>query len=461
MLSRFLFIITLISVFSSTLNAQEINDLSGYATFKSNFESLYVVINEDSNSVHKVSVEKLIELDAGEYSVTIIPEYAASFNTFLRIKPDTVSVVSVYFSGIIYDQNPYFKLLQANSINEYLEQEKAYQFLDGMFFLNEYTLDEFHGRQFEQQDDFNNTYVKISSNVDSLFLQVGRYLGETYHIANHDSVAIRPGTRRVILGHPSSYDQSFLLTIEEGETYQVEHSFQLTKPSVYSFENNIAVGKYYNSNLIVISDEDSDIYINGKYVGLGAAQTNVRTGPYRVTVHNPYIGERTFTGTIANIPGEPATVVNAYTKPTKYMSRFLTPFPGASQLYKKQTLKGYLLSAGFILQSGLTLYTNHNYRQELREFNALRERYLVSTNEQAVFDLGNQLEQMQPRINQLNDRRKIMIGITTLIYAFNIYDALFTRPNSGYRSDLNLNLYLEPGVFRESYYSSFTVSYGF
>jgi hypothetical protein len=461
MLPRFLFIITLTSVFSGTSYAQETNNLSGYITFKSNFESLYVVINEDSNSVYKVSVEELIELDAGEHSVTIIPEFAEPFNTVLRIKPDTVRVVSVYFRSIMHDQNPYYKLLEAQSIDQYLGQKKRFQFLDGMYFLNEYSVDEFHGRKYEQRIDFKNTYLKVSSNVDSLFLQVSRYLGEIYHIANNDSVAIRPGTRRIILGHPSSYDQTFVIDIEEGITNQIEHNFRLTKPSVISFEDNIAVGKYYNSNLIVISDEDSDIYINGRYVGLGAAQTNVRTGPFTITVYNPYMGERTFTGTIANIPGESATIINAYTKPDISMSRSLTPFPGASQLYKRQRLKGFLLSGGFILQSGLTLYANHNYRQELREFNALKERYLVSTNEQTVFDLGNQLEQMQPRINQLNDRRMLMIGLTTLIYAFNIYDALFTRPNSGYRSDLNLNLYLEPGVFRESNYSSFTISYGF
>jgi len=54
-----------------------------------------------------------------------------------------------------------------------------------------------------------------------------------------------------------------------------------------------------------------------------------------------------------------------------------------------------------------------------------------------------------------------MFGIAALLYAFNIYDALFSRPNSGYRTPLDLNLYLEPGVFKESHYSSLTISYGF
>lgn len=444
--------------------AQFPSDSTSYLSITSNFDSLYVVVDHQFQAARKVTDTDLIPIPAGKHAITFQPEFSDPYTFRGNFEPDSFYVTRIYFKNILDQQNENYGLLESGQESKVeLKKQSKEASMAGSFVMQQYTRRAFFYRGRNEQAAYENSYLKINSNADWLYVSSLGTPNRIERIASGDSVRIMPGQQLVTLAHPQAGEWSFTANFSENYTTVINHNFDLRAPSVSTLQHNVATGEFYNANLLIISDEDSKISVNGLYAGKGAAKVQAQTGPVQIKIENPYTGTRTMTTKIANLPQEPATVVDAYTKPSRAKARFLGLLPGASQFYKNQPTKGALFSGGFLTLTGASVYTNDLYKQELAEYNSIKNRYNQEADETAAMQLGNQLEQQHETMTSRDNLRLAFFAATALFYGFNLYDALTSRPESGYRGQTDLDIYLNSEPLIGQKYSTISVSmkYGF
>jgi hypothetical protein len=437
-------------------NRSEIN--YSYLNISSNFDSLYVLIAQDSTLI-KADKNDLLNVESGEQQVILVPKYAPTISINNTFEPDSFYVVNVQFGLILDEINPTYNRIESGDVN--IKNIKSGEIGIGFFNVTAYNEEQYYNRDKIEDIDYKNTYLKVVTNTDSLYVRSTDHENSILHIASGDSILYQPGNRMISISHPFAEELRTRKILEEGKTTVLEHSFKLMEPSTVTLSDNLATKPYYGSNLIIVSDDDSEININGEYLGLGAVKLNYRTGPVDVMINNPSTGEQSYSGKITNLPAEKAIVINAYTKPVKSYSQIYGAMPGLSQWYKRQKLKSALISGGFLALGGITLQRNSQYNQELTEFNRIQNLYNRATTEDQALDLGDQLEAQQSVTKRIDNQRRVFLGLTSLLYVFNLYDALFDEPDSGFRDKTDFEFYFQQNSISDHPFTSMTIKYAF
>jgi len=456
-----LFIIALLFLFDSNevkaqQNSSEIN--ASYLNISSNFDSLYVLLAQDSTLV-KADKNDLLNVESGEQQVILVPKYAPTISIDNTFEPDSFYVINVQFGLILDEINPTYKRIESGDVN--IENIKPGYIGIGFFNINTYSEEKFYNRDKIKEIDYKNTYLKVITNTDSLYVRSTDYENSILRIASGDSILYQPGNRMISISHPYAEEFKTREVIEEGKTTVVEHRFRLREPSIETLSENLATKPHYGSNLIIVSDDDSEININGEYLGLGAVKLNYHTGPVDVIINNSKTGKQEFFEKVTNLRFEGAVVIDAYTKPVKLYAQIYGTMPGLSQWYKRQKLKSALISGGFLALGGITLQRNSQYNQELTEFNRIQNLYNRATTEEQALDLGDQLEAQQSVTKRIDNQRRIFLGLTSLLYVFNLYDAFFDIPESGFRDRTDFEFYFQQNSVSDHPFTSMTIKYAF
>ncbi len=455
-----LFTALLIQFNVNEVKAQQTSSVmdNSYLNISSNFDSLYVLLEQDSSFI-KVSKGDLLKVEPKEQQVIIIPKYAPTISVNNAFEADSFYVVNVQFGLILDEVNSTYKRIESGDVN--IENITPGDIGIGFFNITAYSEEQYYTRDKLEEIDYKDTYLKVISNTDSLYVRSTDHENSILRIASGDSILYQPGNRMISISHPFAEEFKTIEVIEEGKTTVIEHRFRLREPSTVTLSDNLATKPYYGSNLIIVSDDDSEININGEYLGLGAVKLNYRTGPVDVMINNPSTGEQSYSGKITNLPAEKAIVINAYTKPVKSYSRIYGAMPGLSQWYKRQKLKSALISGGFLALGGITLQRNSLYNQELTEFNRIQNLYNRATTEDQALDLGDQLEAQQSVTKRIDNQRRVFLGLTSLLYVFNLYDAFFDIPESGFRDRTDFEFYFQQNSVSDHPFTSMTIKYAF
>ena len=440
--------------------AQSVDGEKAYLSIHSDITSYFVLIDHKAVTLQKVASGNLIEVPAGTHCITVIPECAAPFTFERNFHANSYHVAEISLNRVSGDRNSLFANL-ANGVKfEDLDDQIYSKEIAGSISFKRYTEESY--QEYIDKENFStyrDTYLKFTSNTDSLFVQTMASPKKTYRIANGDSILIEPGYRFIRLSHQFGNEYSVTKKFEEGQTTVINYVFELNGPTVATLTDNFAAKAYYGANLIVVSDEDSEIYIDEKYEGTGAANLFIEPGILDLTIKNPKTGISK--RKIEHLPTENARVISAYTKPHKGTAFALGVLPGASQMYKRQKLKSALMAGGFVAISALAIKSHLNHQSELDEYSRVNELYRNTTDEQQALEYGDFLEQQEQKLSDLNKRRTLFWGITALVYAFNWFDVITSTPSSGYRSSTNLKVRLRPQVFQNKSYSSVSLNYDF
>ncbi len=456
-----LFIIALLFLFDSNevkaqQSSSEIN--SSYLNISSNFDSLYVLLEQDSSFI-KVSKDDLLKVEPKEQQVIIIPKYAPTISVNNAFEADSFYVVNVQFGLILDEINPTYNRIETGDVN--IENIKPGEIGIGFFNVTAYNEEQYYNRDKIEEIDYKNTYLKVVTNTDSLYVRSTDYENSIRRIASGDSILYKPGNRMISISHPFAEEFKTREVIEEGKTTVIEHRFRLREPSTVTLSDNLATRPHYGSNLIIVSDDDSEININGEYLGLGAVKLNYRTGPVDVLINNPSTGKQSYSGNITNLPAEKAIVINAYTKPVKSLSQVLGILPGLSQWYKRQRLKSALISGGFLALGGITMERNAQYNREISEFNRIKRLYNRADTEERALEFGMQLENQHSITKRVDNQRIVFLGLTSIVYMYNLYDALFNEPKSGFRKKTDIGFYFQQNSISDQPFTSMTLKYAF
>ncbi|WP_428236245.1 DUF5683 domain-containing protein [Gracilimonas sp.] len=451
--------------FPSLLIAQTIDSLSsqtGYLNISSNYDSVFVIIDDDLKSARKLSNQDLLDISPGNHQITVITEFSPLLTFNEHFISDTVLLTRINFTKILNKRTELYRRLSGNdSLSGNLDLIHK----DGRNFPRSFST-EFKSidNYLNSQDSIKgNTWVRIKSNVDSLYVRnnFGFRQDEVIKIGNGDSVLIKPGNRLIEISHPNSEEWRTTKKITADSTTTIQHNFELRETSSETLKDNFATIQHYDANLFVISDDDSEIFIDDKFVGMGAVKLKRKTGPADIRIKNPYTGTNTYTAKITNLPSEDGVVATVYSKPDRRLSQIRGLIPGLSQFYKQQKFKSTLLSGGFLVLGGLTLQRNHVYNKELSKFRKVRENYNNATNERLAFKLGNKLDRRHKIVKKRDNERLVLFTLTSLVYAFNLYDALFDIPVSGFRDETDIEFYFQSNSLSNQTFTSMTLKYAF
>lgn len=283
-------------------------------------------------------------------------------------------------------------------------------------------------------------YLKFEFNVDTAHVVLDNDVMGVLKIASGDSLRLPIGTHVIELYTP--FDKEYLAfpNIRENTTSIISHEFREDNITLRTVQNNFAMADYLNANIIIVTDQNTEILYKGNSEGTGFASFNLPFGRHEFIIKNPDYGSGKLL--ITPNPARPLTVIQQYKKPSKNFARTYSFIPGLSQFYKKQKLKGSLLltaTGGFLY---LGLKNQSRYNEESDYFDELVKQYNSATNETNASFLGDAVEAQQDVVKQIDNKRRFFLSSAILVYAYNIFDAFYSTPKGGYQQPNSLEFYL-------------------
>lgn len=378
----------------------------------SNYDSFFIVIDDSLESAVEIESNSFFEIEPGNRSIRIVPEYSKQAVVNATFVSDSIHIIDITFTEILDTSNKLFLSLRDKNSNVQTKL-KHLQFTAKRSHGFSMLSDSMYQASQNKVINYRSTYLKIETNVDSLFVKTYSDQSPIRKIANGDSIKVQPGSRYISISHRNGKERNLYRFFKDSSTTVIKHDFELKDLDIDILSENLATKPSYNSNLIIVSDEDSEITINGKYFGFGAAKTNMRTGPIDVIINNKSTGKSVFSEKIINNTNDRATVVNAYTKPVLKTARFRSVLPGYSQIYKRQRIKGFIFSSSFLVTGYLSIKKNSEYKSELGLFHNLEEKYDNATTENEALQLGDQVVAQQ-KITQKKDNERLVLFLSLI-----------------------------------------------
>jgi len=275
-------------------------------------------------------------------------------------------------------------------------------------------------------------YLRLVVHLDSVFV----YFNDDYHNYQRiDSVAVLELPARehkITLASARAYDYEFYQAITPGDTatYSVRLSTRINPKAFYRYSSYPVLRT--NATLMVFTDEDSEIFIDGQAAGRGMVKKDLEPGAYTVETRHPRAGDKKQqVHIVANRPR--LVIVELYNRPTKGQSRALGIVPGASQFYKRQAIKGVLF-LGVIAGGAAAAYLKHqSFVDENDRYEVMLSRYQSAFSEEDALRFGDEAEAQYDLTIKEADARDVLIGAAVGLYLLNMIDA-WIAPGSGFRS---------------------------
>ncbi len=302
-------------------------------------------------------------------------------------------------------------------------------------------------------------YIKFESNADSFKVVIDYNYLEIYTVSSGDSIQVKQGLHSLRLSSPFTKDRFTRLNVLPDTTILIPYEVEESPISIENLDNNVSASLYYDATLVLLSDEDTDIYYEDNYVGTGYAMVNALNGSRKVRFENEYGYKKNVS---YRIQTNRIKASSEFLKPTKKLVTNASFLPGASQFLKQQRLKSSLFFTGVVGGAIFTIINNNKLNSTIDTYDETYFFYKKATNEAYASILGDELEALSDKANKYEKRRNISIGITIGTYLFNIYDGLTTKPKSGFRDEKGLDFYFsDEGITNSGMSSTATLKYNF
>ena len=285
--------------------------------------------------------------------------------------------------------------------------------------------------------------VKAPPRIDSLYVVVDRNFDAPYYVENGDSLALPTGDRYVTLAMKQTRDLSFVATIQAGKIEPANANLiREEDQDLYLAESSYPVLRS-GTNLLVITDRDSRIQVDGEPQGTGRARLRVSAGTHRIETVHPEAGR---TERIVTVQTDPPRLTRPvmYNKPSWRAVQYRSAVPGLAQLYKENTVKGLSLLAGFVVTSAVATQQSLVFSNQDQEYEEARREYENASTEEEALRLGNKTERLYENARGAYWRRNALLGAAAGIYLYSVFDAWLNQPEGGYRTPLSQRATIEP-----------------
>lgn len=286
--------------------------------------------------------------------------------------------------------------------------------------------------------------ITFELNVDEALLILNNQFDEARFVKNNETVVTRAGVTSIKLSvvHDFLFEKQLLLTPDT--SIIISHTFNQLPLSKEVLDGNYAARKYFDANLLVISDEQVDIYLNDEKVGSEYVFANIPQGKNVVSTQFNSPFQSIYHQSISNINTTSFSlrVVEQNIKPLKSTSRKLAFLPGFGQAYKYQPVKANIIRA---LLGGSLLLTSSfeiKYRQDKQTYDEQLTKYNNSISGIEATGLGDQLVDLDKQLKSTALIRNISLFALLGTYAYNVLDAYYAKPKMGYHKPKPYHFYL-------------------
>lgn len=282
-------------------------------------------------------------------------------------------------------------------------------------------------------------FVKIELPTEDNFLVINNDFNNCISFNSSDSIAVSKGILSLKIISKFYQDINTSVQIEENETKEIKlYPIFLETDSERETRSSYA-RCFWDSNIFIISDHDSDIYLEGEKIGAENSRLMLPDGYYKTTTA---LGDISLSKKIT--VSDNFQVVENYIRPKKstiYLRSFL---PGYAQFSKREQLKGSLfvtLSSGLVFSA---IFNEHRVKRESSEYEQLRLQYITADDPNRILEI---IEESEQTLNDIDRHKKIRnysiigLGVT---YVLNLIDGR-RPPEFGFRPNnrIKINPYID------------------
>jgi hypothetical protein len=283
-------------------------------------------------------------------------------------------------------------------------------------------------------------YLIITTvDLDSFYVVLDSDFDTVLHCATGDTLALNAGQQRIRIMQKYHYDDIFNWVIRpDSVRHRLTRLIPMKDPPKTKLRSGYA-RIYWGGNTVVLTDHDSRLYAGDDYMGTGLAILSA-TETYRITAVGP--GGKTLSRSFKPSKRDFA-VGTLFHRPGAKESRTYALIPGASQIYKRQYLKGAVFITGFAVASTFTYDYNHQKNARFREYENTLASFVEEPDPLRALELKERAEALHTEYRNLSRKRNYMLAGTIAIYALNVIDG-FIPPKIGFRDDrLIIDPYLD------------------
>lgn len=282
------------------------------------------------------------------------------------------------------------------------------------------------------------SFVKIELQGEDNFLVFNNDFNNCIPFNSSDSIAVSKGILSLKIISKFYQDVNISVQIEENETKEFKiYPIFLEKDSERETRSSYAQC-FWDSNVFIISDHDSDIYFEGEKIGVENSRLMLPDGSYKTTAA---LGDISSTKKIT--VSDNFQVVENYIRPEKSTIYLRSLVPGYAQFSKREQLRGGLfatLSSGLVFSA---IFNEHRVRRESSEYELLRFQYAAASDPNRILEIIEESERTLDDIDRYKKIRNYSLVGLGLVYILNVVDGI-RPPEIGFRSNrMKINPYID------------------
>tara|TARA_R110002096_G_scaffold170131_3_gene342199 strand:- start:3622 stop:4587 length:966 start_codon:yes stop_codon:yes gene_type:complete len=292
---------------------------------------------------------------------------------------------------------------------------------------------------------FTSTFI-FNFNVDTAYVQFGQSNPTIQKVANGDTLTVKNGFYHIYLSYPTNKDVYITKNALRDSTYIFSHNFDLSKNEIDIESNNVSVKYLLGGDVVILSDWDSEIYVEGEYLGdefaiFSIAESSVDfKNSVDFTVKNKRFYERT--SKIYKKDEVQIEYASFYQKKGGFNAYEV--LPGFSYIREKKYGKMALVLSGLAVSTGLFLHYENEYSSQLPEYNSIRSLYLEEINETSAAILGIRMQEKANKMESVNLKRNLALGGILAIMAIDVIDKFRINKRSSRPGGTELDVFIAP-----------------
>ncbi|MCB9211640.1 MAG: hypothetical protein H6609_19945 [Ignavibacteriales bacterium] len=314
---------------------------------------------------------------------------------------------------------------------------------------------------------FGQLKIILHVELNSYYLIVDKKFDDYIEIDKDSILTLPIGDHEITIVSKNYRDYEFKVKIEEGKL--VTHRSTIISNIIDESENNESSYSWikFNVNVKIFTDYDSDLFINGEFIGKGSTTQDLPEGDYKIESKHILAGNTT---RLLKIRSKKFQTISMYNKPEKLWSQFLSVFPGVSQFYKGQLFRSYLYLGLTISSIAMAVKYNVSFRDNNFMYEEYKKYYDKSDSKSIIIE-GNLSYPILENANKTQEYydlakrdaqiRDVFLYAAVGIYIINILDAMLIEPDGGYRqmNEENLLKGFSLNIFRDNIGINYTIKF--
>lgn len=284
-------------------------------------------------------------------------------------------------------------------------------------------------------------YIRPITFTPEFWVVVDEDYDQARQLKASDLFEIASGARIIRFIHPRHSDQVFPVTVSEGDTLNL--SFSMPPLRVDRFGSSSSFLRMTTGgNVLINTDYDTAVMLGNDTLRVGAGYVEVPTEQRHSLLLISSFGRESVVE--IDLTNRPIQALDAYLRPDRNTTLWLSVIPGAGALYKQEYIKAGLLGVSGFMSIGYAMLLQQETSDRIAFYDEAVKAYKQSANMNAAIYHREQALRRKSLADESARRRDLMFSLAAGMIVYNVWDA-FHPPKFGFRSEKNaVNFLLNP-----------------